>query len=380
MVPLLLLPLRWGVSLQDNSGFELRVQKSVTVQEGLCVLVNCSFSLPWNVLYPRAELYVYWYRTGSYAISPNLVATNHPNGEVSSEFVDRFRLLGDPMTNNCSLSLRDARRSDTGKYLIRVEKGYFENYNYIDDTLNLQVTELTEKPDIHGLEGLESGRPARLTCSLPGYCGGESLGFSWVGAALDSRKPQSLRSSSVLTFTPRPGDHGTNLTCQVKRQGNRVITERTIRLNVSYAPALTIRFSQGNCTVLKTLSSRSSLLVQEGQFLCLVCEADSNSPATLSWSQDGKALSPSQPSAPGVLELPHVGVADGGEFTCWAQHSLGSQNISLSLSVQRSPTSCRCVPEEQQGSWPLVLTVIRGALMGAGFLLTYGLTWIYYTR
>lgn len=147
-----------------------------------------------------------------------------------------------------------------------------------------------------------------------------------------------------------------------------------------------------------------------------MCEADSNSPATLSWSQDGKALSPSQPSAPGVLELPHVGVADGGEFTCWAQHSLGSQNISLSLSVQSelqdrclgrapwsgvgatggtgtwghdfthlssspgSPTSCRCVPEEQQGSWPLVLTVIRGALMGAGFLLTYGLTWIYYTR
>lgn len=94
-------------------------------------------------------------------------------------------------------------------------------------------SELTEKPDIHGLEGLESGRPARLTCSLPGYCGGESLSFSWVGAALDSRKPQSLRSSSVLTFTPRPGDHGTNLTCQVKRQGNWVITERTIRLNVS---------------------------------------------------------------------------------------------------------------------------------------------------
>ncbi|XP_015442572.1 sialic acid-binding Ig-like lectin 14, partial [Pteropus alecto] len=131
---------------------------------------------------------------------------------------------------------------------------------------------------------------------------------------------------------------------------------------------------------LKTWRSHLPLLVPEGQFLCLVCEADSNPPATLSWFQDGKALSPSQPSAPGVLELPHVGAADGGEFTCWAQHPLGSQNTSLSLSVQRSPTPCRCVPEEQQGSWPVVLTVIRGSLMGAGFLLTYGLTWIYYTR
>lgn len=289
MVPLLLLPLLWGGSLQDNPGFELRVQKSVTVQEGLCVPVPCYFSYSWSAWHPPAELYMYWYD----ARSNNLVATNNPKRVVSVEKKGRFRLLGDHMTNNCSLGIRDARKSDTGNYYFRVERGYV-NHNYQDNMLDLQVTDLTEKPDIHGLEGLESGRPARLTCSLPGYCGGESLSFSWVGAALDSRKPQSLRSSSVLTFTPRPGDHGTKLTCQVKRQGNRVITERTIRLNVSYAPALTIHFSQGNCT--------------------------------------------------------------------------------------GSPTSCRCVPEEQQGSWPLVLTVIRGALMGAGFLLTYGLTWIYYTR
>ena len=35
---------------------------------------------------------------------------------------------------------------------------------------------------------------------------------------------------------------------------------------------------------------------------------------------------------------------------------------------------------ESQGSWPLVLTLLRGALMGAGFFLTCGLFWIYYTR
>ena len=35
---------------------------------------------------------------------------------------------------------------------------------------------------------------------------------------------------------------------------------------------------------------------------------------------------------------------------------------------------------ENQGSWPLVLTLLRGTLMGAGFLLTCGLRWIYYTR
>lgn len=43
-----------------------------------------------------------------------------------------------------------------------------------------------------------------------------------------------------------------------------------------------------------------------------------------------------------------------------------------------SPTgiSCSCphISGEQRGTWPLVLTLFRGALMGAGFLLTYGLT------
>ncbi|XP_015981100.2 sialic acid-binding Ig-like lectin 5 isoform X2 [Rousettus aegyptiacus] len=341
MVSLLLLPLLWGVSLQDNSGFELRVQKSVTVQEGLCVLVNCSFSHPWNVLYPRAELYVYWYRTGSYAISPNLVATNHPNGEVSSEFVDRFRLLRDPMTNDCSLSLRDARRSDTGKYFFRVEKGYFENHYYMDDTLNLEVTELTEKPDIHGLEGLESGRPARLTCSLPGYCKREGLGFSWLGAALDSLKPQSLRYSSILTLTPKPSDHGTELTCQVMHQRNWVTRETTIKLNVSYAPQnLTISIFFRNVTELRYVGNAgngSSLSVLEGDTLRLVCVADGNPPATLSWAQRGGTSSPYQPSSPGILELPRVESGHEGEFTCRAQNPGGSLHVSLHLSVESPP-------------------------------------------
>lgn len=53
-----------------------------------------------------------------------------------------------------------------------------------------------------------------------------------MGAALDSLNPWALQSS-VLNLTLRPRDHGTNLTCQVKEQGYRVITERTILLNVS---------------------------------------------------------------------------------------------------------------------------------------------------
>ncbi|XP_004439200.1 PREDICTED: sialic acid-binding Ig-like lectin 14 [Ceratotherium simum simum] len=381
MVPLLLLPLLWGGSLQEYPGYQLRVQELVTVQEGLCVLIPCSFSYPWDSRYRHGELYIYWFCDGDYTHYHILVATNNPEQQADIEAQGRFRLLRDPRTNNCSLSIRDAKRSDTGVYSFRVERGYYMNYSYRDKKLNLQVADMTEKPNIHFPEPLESGRPTKLICSLPGSCeGGRPLTFSWVGDALDSLDPKALQSS-VLTLTLRPQDHGTKLTCQVKLQGSQVTTERTIQLHVFYAPRLmTTSLFQGNCTALKTLSNGTSLPVLEGQFLRLVCVADSTPPARMSWSQEGKAFSSSKPSAPGVPELPQVGAGDGGKFTNRAQNPLGSQHVSFSLSAQRSPFSCSCVTGEQQGSWPLVVTLIRGTLMGAGFLLTYGLTWIYYTR
>ncbi|XP_045388562.1 sialic acid-binding Ig-like lectin 14 [Lemur catta] len=380
MLALLLLPLLWGGSLQDT-GYQLQVKKSVTVQEGLCVLVPCSFSYPpWTSWYAFNPVYLHWFRDEDRIYYNDVVATNKPNRAVKTGTKGRFLLLGDVRTRNCSLSIRDAKIEDTGTYFFQVESSNSAKHTYENDKLYLQVTALTEKPDIHSLEPVESGRPTNLSCSLPGSCeGGRPLTFSWTGAALKSLDPDTLHSSAI-TLTPRPQDHGTNLTCQVKLQGSHVTTERTVQLNVSYAPRnLTISIFR-NGTVLKILNDGTSLPVLEGQSLSLICVVDSNPPARLSWSREGKTLDPPQASAPGVLELLSVGAGDGGEFTCGAQHPLGSQHLSLSLSVQRSPSGCRCVTEEQEGSRALVITLLRGALMGAGFLLTYGLTWIYYTR
>ena len=89
------------------------------------------------------------------------------------------------------------------------------------------------KPNIQFLEPLESGRRTPLTCSLSLACGQPHyLLFSWAGDILDAMNPDTLHSSE-LTLTPRPQDHGTNLTCWVTLQGSQVTLERTVRLNVS---------------------------------------------------------------------------------------------------------------------------------------------------
>ncbi|KAM9756610.1 sialic acid-binding Ig-like lectin 14 isoform 1-T1 [Dama dama] len=417
MGPLLLLPLLWGGewgrgggkghgwgrghawggagaaaeplcppgSLQEFPGFELRVQESVTVQACMDVCVACSFSYPVNWGYWSPVTSIYWFREGDKPYN-DAVATNDRNKPVKPETRGRFRLVGDPRDKDCSLIIKEARLSDSGAYYLRVEKAPNEKYSYLDKKLNLQVT---EKPNIQFLEPLESGRPTKLTCSLSLACDDRHpLLFSWVGDALDAMNLNTIHSPE-LTLTPRPQDHDSKLTCRVTLQGLQVTLERTVQLNVSSSPCLSapdaprnvrISLSFRNVTALKILQDTSSLLISESPAVQLLCVTDSNPPAQLSWFQGSPALEAAPISSTGVLEITQVGAGDEGEVTCQAQNPLGSQQVSFSLSVQKGPPSCSCETEEPQGSWPLVVTLIRGALMGAGFLLTYGLTWIYYTR
>ncbi|KAG5201097.1 hypothetical protein JEQ12_005631 [Ovis aries] len=353
MVPLLLLlPLLCGGALQEFPGYELRVQESVVVQACMDVLVPCSFSYPWSARYPpysSAEPFIYWFREGD-RLNDDAVATNDRTKQVKSETRGRFRLLGDPSNNNCSLSIQEARLSDSGIYYLRVERGRNLKYNYRAKKLNLQVTALCpgisfcllislspEKPDIQFLEPLESGRRTPLTCSLSLVCDWpHPLLFSWAGDTLDAMNPDTLHSSA-LTLTPRPQDHGTNLTCRVTLQGAQVTLERTVQLNVSYAPRnLRISLSFRNITALKILQNTASILISEGQALQLLCVADSNPPAQLSWFQVSPTLEAAPISSTGVLELRYSETTEA-ELSCRAQNPLGSQNSSLSLFVFSPP-------------------------------------------
>uniref|UniRef100_A0A8C9ATG6 Ig-like domain-containing protein n=1 Tax=Prolemur simus TaxID=1328070 RepID=A0A8C9ATG6_PROSS len=331
MLALLLLPLLWGGSLQDT-GLKSQV-KLVTVQEGLCVLVPCSFSYPPRTSwYSSDPVYLYWFRNGDNIYYGGVVATNKPNRAVKTGTKGRFLLLGDVKNRNCSLSIRDAKIEDTGTYFFQVESSNSEKYTYENNKLKLQVTALTEKPDIHSLEPVESGRPTNLSCSLPGSCeGGRPLTFSWVGAALKSLDPDTLHSSAI-TLTPRPQDHGTNLTCQRQMStgswegGKERDCHHPLHL---FLCLLTICLPKA----LQITQNTSSLPILEGQALQLLCAADSNPTAQLSWFQGTPVLNATPISNTGILKLPQGVSAEGGEFTCQAQHPLGSRHVSLSLSV-----------------------------------------------
>nr|KAF6408022.1 sialic acid binding Ig like lectin 6 [Molossus molossus] len=356
---LLLPPMLWGGLLAQGSRRSPR-RAPVTVQEGLCVFIPCKLSY-----YPAFSSYLFLFKKVVDIKHGLPVATNKPNQEVQERTKGRFFFV-DSDVSNCSLTIRDVNMRDNGMYFLYTQ--VFSSLKYASENFSLKVEALTQTPDIFIPGTLESGRPRNLTCSAPWACEQNTPPiFSWTSAAHTSLGPRSHHLSSMLTLTPRPQDHGTNLACQVHFPASGVTVETTIQLNVTYAPQnMAISVFQGNSTALKILQN-TSLPIPEGEALRLLCVAESNPPAQLSWVRGSPALNPTPVSSTAMLELPRgLGTAEG-EFTCQAQHPLGSRSLSLSLLVF-------CKPEPRAKG---VLGVVGGSSIMILALLSFCLCLIF---
>ncbi|XP_066127421.1 sialic acid-binding Ig-like lectin 6 isoform X3 [Saccopteryx bilineata] len=330
---LLLLPVLWGGPLVQSSRYRLELQESVTVQESLCVFVPCKFSYPWTFYEPS---HMFWFRNGVNTDNDLPVAAAEPEQKLQERTQGRFFLPRNPKSNNCSLTIRDVNMRDSGTYFFQIKR-HFHTHFYTDKMLALQVTALTHTPDILIPGTLEAGHPSNLTCSVSWACEwGTPPIFSWTSVSHTSLGPRTILSS-VITLTPRLQDNGTNLTCQVHFPATGVTVERTVQLNVTYAPQNTaISIFQGNSTALQILQN-TTLSILEGEAMRLLCVAESNPPAELSWFRGSPALNATPISSTATLELPRVGTAEEGEFSCRAGHPLGSQTLSLNLFVFYPP-------------------------------------------
>nr|XP_005590167.1 PREDICTED: sialic acid-binding Ig-like lectin 10 isoform X3 [Macaca fascicularis] len=349
LLPLLLCSLLGGSQATDGS-FWIRVEELVTVQEGLCVSVSCSFNYPSRGWTESTPAYGYWFKAGTETETSKdaPVATNNQNREVEMSTQGRFQLTGDPGKKSCSLVIRDAQMWDEARYFFRVERGTYVRYNFMNNGFLLKVTALTQKPDVYIPETLEPGQPVTVVCVFNWAfeeCPAPS--FSWTGTALSSQgtKPTTYHFS-VLSFTPSPQDHDTDLTCHVDFSRKGVSAQRTVRLRVAYAPRdLVISIFRDNTSALELQPQGNVpyLEAQKGQFLRLLCAADSQPPATLSWVLQDRVLSLSHPWGPRTLglELPGVKAGDSGRYTCRAENRLGSQQRALDLSVQYPPENLR---------------------------------------
>ncbi|XP_033621801.1 sialic acid-binding Ig-like lectin 10 isoform X1 [Fukomys damarensis] len=343
LLSLLSLPLRGSWAQQP--GYWLQVERQVTVQEGLCILVPCSFSYPsdgWD----SDPVYGYWFKEGAEVEKGSPVATNNPNRNVWWHTQDRFQLVGKPLEKNCALLIRAAWWSDGGTYFFRVETGKKVKYSFKTERLTLEVTDLTQRPDIFVPDTLEPGQPVTVLCVFnwsSKQCPVPAI--SWAAPALDSKETRPADAPYImLSLTPRPQDQDAELTCRVDFSRSSRSSERTVRLRVAYPPKhLVVSISHDSGPAPDTQGNGSRVEAQKGQLLRLLCAADSRPPATLTWDLEGRVLARSPPSGPRTLELelPRVRPGDAGRYTCRAENRLGSQHSSLELSVQYPPEDLR---------------------------------------
>uniref|UniRef100_A0A5F8G6E6 Sialic acid-binding Ig-like lectin 12 n=1 Tax=Monodelphis domestica TaxID=13616 RepID=A0A5F8G6E6_MONDO len=234
-----------GESLSQDTGYELNATTSVTVQEGLCIQIPCSFSYPFETIHSGQPAYGFWFRDGAKIYEDKLVVTNHPRREVQEEARGRFQLVGDPKENNCSLSIMEVQKRDSGLYFFRIERGSIR-YSYIKFMVNVTVKALTQKPEIYFSDPLEPGQLVKVICVAPSECVLQTPPlFSWTGAILSSQEfNRTTLYFSEMTLIPRPQDHGSNLTCRVTLPRVRVSIERTVYLQVVERNGI-LTFSKG---------------------------------------------------------------------------------------------------------------------------------------
>ena len=96
-----------------------------------------------------------------------------------------------------------------------------------------------------------------------------------------------------------------------------------------------------------SLTDNSTVVIAEGNMETITCEAIGYPPATLEWSRSDGALSDRVSvsdtflSGFGVglnLTITNASREDAGVYTCSANNSIGSDNESISVTVQ-----CKCM-------------------------------------
>uniref|UniRef100_A0A8C5QDP1 Ig-like domain-containing protein n=1 Tax=Leptobrachium leishanense TaxID=445787 RepID=A0A8C5QDP1_9ANUR len=155
-----------------KNSYPLTVQEWVNVLEGQCVTISCSIT-NYKSFSPTAR--GYWRKlspdhSGCYPI----VATNNKS-VTPSDKIQTFRLTGDLSDGDCSLTINDANKQDTGTYQFRIEDGEYR-WSYRNKHVNLQVTgtdseswknsyPLTVQEWVNVLEG----QCVTISCSITNY-------------------------------------------------------------------------------------------------------------------------------------------------------------------------------------------------------------------
>jgi len=136
----------------------------------------------------------------------------------------------------------------------------------------------------------------------------------------DSRR---FTARSVLKLTPKKKHHNTTFICQAQNTADRMARSVGLRLEVKYAPKVTVSVLEG---------AVSSGRIPEGSDVRLFCHADANPPdLTYKWFLDDE---PIQPGATTELVLKNVSRSlHDAIVKCQVHNAVGKSEESETLDI-----------------------------------------------
>nr|XP_020663122.1 sialic acid-binding Ig-like lectin 13 isoform X1 [Pogona vitticeps] len=343
--------------------YTIHAPDTVSVQEGLCVIIPCNFMYDTNAASSGSPLYGYWYEEGKWTEERPAVATNNKMKPIEDYARGRFNLSEEVENGNCSLIIRDAKETDEKKYFFRMEKEPDAKFSYIRPKYVqpfVNVTKL-ENPKIQMPGNLRAGHQVNITCIAPESCALKRPHVSWKGlpdqVKTGTRVTQANNFKdhiSVFSFIPSAADDGQELTCQVtygEEGQDPLYRNETVYLNVSYAPQklrINAEVIRSN-TSLQNYTNHVRLTVEECDTVVLRCEMEGNPLPIVTWQKIPQS-SRFNETLDDELRLTNVTMQDEGEYECQAQNTEGSASVTFRLYVT------------SRGAWSP--TVINGVIVG----------------
>ncbi|XP_034553711.1 sialic acid-binding Ig-like lectin 5 [Notolabrus celidotus] len=302
----------------------------ITAEAGLCVVIPCSFTTDSDFTATK----IIWYKCERPKTkcdpSDVIFSSTEPNNGFKSGFEGRVSLLeSDVRKKNCSIIIKDLRKSDSGSYQLRVESTTKNGFTF-DRKANISVKDLTQKPTVT-IPSLTEGQKTTLSCTAPGLCSGSVPEITWmwregendshITGNISAVKTDNLRHSSTLTLTPSAKRHGTEIICKVNFK-NSISTEKTETLKVTYVkdPVIT-----------------GESVVQEGGALNLNCSVDSFPPSVVTWTKLSSNKTLNTETGTAELIISNMTAEDFGKYICTATQQITNLTPHTEVNAAMKP-------------------------------------------
>ncbi|KAI4872076.1 hypothetical protein NFI96_006706, partial [Prochilodus magdalenae] len=252
----------FGVSMCRDV-FSVTLPQSVEAVNGLCVLINCSFTI--NETQYDKDLQNnpkgIWFKDGTEDDKTVFDSTTPESNKIKG------RITGDLQKKDCTTIFNRINKNDTGTYYFRIEAGELK-YTYQTPSVSLHVRDPPKNTSVSVSPSgpVVLGRSVSLNCSSDGN---PAVNYTW-----HRQNGEQIGTGPSLTI--KTDDTHSGLYCRAQNQHGA--QNSFVQLDIQYGPQISL---SSNCNT-----------SSEGVIQC-VCEVHGRPVPKVEWCLSGKPIPPS---------------------------------------------------------------------------------------